>query len=152
MSLIIGLGSNLRNKVKNLEKAKYLLQGYFTLVAQSRIYLSPPVDYLYQPDFVNQVLEFQIPKLSPKNVMEILLEIENEMGRKRSIPKGPRIIDLDLLFFGQERFQNEIVEIPHPRLFERNFVVLPLMELPYYSVLKKVFVFPSFQSSLTTLN
>jgi 2-amino-4-hydroxy-6-hydroxymethyldihydropteridine diphosphokinase len=152
MALIVGLGSNLGNKVKNLEKAEALLRKHFTFVAKSRLYLSPPVDYLDQPDFINQVMEFQRPESGPERIMDILLKIENEMGRKREIPRGPRIIDLDLLFLAKEVFKNSIVEIPHPRLFERSFVVLPLMELPYYSVLKKEFNFPSFHSTLTTLN
>jgi 2-amino-4-hydroxy-6-hydroxymethyldihydropteridine diphosphokinase len=152
MALIVGLGSNLGNKVKNLEKAEALLRKHFSFVAKSRLYLSPPVDYLDQPDFINQVMEFQHPELGSERIMDILLKIENEMGRKREIPRGPRIIDLDLLFLAKEVFKNSIVEIPHPRLFERSFVVLPLMELPYYSVLKKEFNFPSFHSTLTTLN
>ena len=152
MALILGLGSNLGNKVENLKRAETLLRRHFTFVAKSRLYLSPPVDYLDQPDFVNQAIEFQHTELCPEKIMEILLKTENEMGRQRSIPKGPRIIDLDLLFFGQETHKSSNVEVPHPRLFERNFVVLPLMELPYYSVLKNVFPFPSFLSTLTTLN
>jgi len=152
MALIVGLGSNLVNKVENLERAEALLRQNFDFVAKSRLYLSPPVDYLDQPDFVNQAMEFKRPESQPDKIMEILLKIENEMGRQRSIPKGPRIIDLDLLFFGQKTFKSSNVEVPHPRLFERNFVVLPLMELPYYSVLKNVFPFPSFHSTLTTLN
>lgn len=152
MSLIIGLGTNLGNRVENLQKAKNLLKKHFNLIAQSRLYLSPPADYFDQPDFINQVLEFCRPELEPDSIMNILLDIENEMGRQRLIPKGPRIIDLDLLFLGQETFKSLKVEVPHPRLFERNFVVLPLSELPYYSVLKKVFPFPSFHSNLTTLN
>ena len=152
MALIVGLGSNLGNKVENLERAEAHLRQRFTFVAKSRLYQSPPVDYLDQPDFVNQVMEFQRPESSPEIIMDILLKIENEMGRKRDIFRGPRIVDLDLLFLGQEAFKSSKVEVPHPRLFERNFVVLPLMELPYYSVLKNVFPFPSFLSTLTTLN
>lgn len=152
MALIIGLGTNLGNRTENLEKAQSLLQRHFTLVAKSRLYLSPPADFIDQPDFINQVLEFRRPESTPEEVLNILLNIENEMGRKRSIPKGPRIIDLDLLFLGLENFINSRIQVPHPRLFERNFVVLPLMELPYYSVLKNVFPFPSFHSTLSTLN
>lgn len=152
MALLVGLGSNLGNKVENLEKAEAILKKHFIFTAKSRLYLSPPVDYLDQPDFINQVIEFQQPELSPEKVMEILLKIENEMGRKRDIPKGPRVIDLDLLFLGQKTYKSSNVEVPHPRLFKRNFVVLPLMELPYYSVLRNVFPFPSFHSTLSTLN
>ncbi len=152
MSLIIGLGSNLENKEQNLQKAREMLQTHFTLIAQSRIFLSKAEDYLDQDDFLNQVVEFKRPELHPFEIMEILLKIENEMGRKRLIPKGPRIIDLDILFLGTEQFKNSNLEIPHPRLFQRIFVVEPLRDLPYYSVLKNVFTFPSFHSTLSTLN
>ncbi len=152
MALLVGLGSNLGNRAENLKMAEAFLNKHFILTAKSRLYLSPPVDYLDQPDFINQVIEFQEPELGPEKVMEILLKIENEMGRKRDIPKGPRIIDLDLLFLGKKTYKSSNVEVPHPRLFERNFVVLPLMELPYYSVLRNVFPFPSFHSTLSTLN
>jgi 2-amino-4-hydroxy-6-hydroxymethyldihydropteridine diphosphokinase len=65
------------------------------------------------------------------------------LGRKRDIPKGPRIIDLDILFINDLKIQTDLVNIPHPRLFERSFVVLPLSELPGFSDLKEHFSFPS---------
>ncbi len=142
MSLFIGLGTNLGDKKKNLAQAKGHLQKHFKLISTSQIYTSPAIDYFDQPDFYNQVMEFELPELSPDKVMEILLKIELGMGRQRHIPKGPRIIDLDLLFFADQKHQTSLVEIPHPRAFERSFVVNPLRELPGFVPLKSKFDFP----------
>lgn len=140
-SLFIATGSNLGDRKKNLLEAKnYLLQN-LKLIAESRIYESPAVDYLNQPDFYNQVLEFALPESNPTSVMLELLEIEKIMGRNRLIPKGPRLIDLDLLFWDLSRLENDVVQIPHPRIFERSFVVLPLSELPGFKILQQHFTF-----------
>ena len=147
MSLFIGLGTNLGNKSQNLTIAKDHLEKHFKFVGESRIYSSKAIEYLDQPDFYNQVMEFELPELSPPKVMETLLKIELDMGRQRHIPKGPRIIDLDLLFYGDQTIKTKLVEVPHPRFLERSFVVLPLKELPGFSSLKK-FSFPqSFSNS-----
>lgn len=143
MSLIIGTGSNLGDKKANLNLAKEKLSAFLTLEAQSQIYSSDAVDYENQPSFFNQVLEFSIPQnLAPKELMSKLLQIELDMGRERDIPKGPRIIDLDILFWGEYKSFNTQLTIPHPRLFERSFVIKPLSELPYYSTLKTRYQFP----------
>ena len=152
MSLFIGLGTNLGNKAQNLTVARDYLENHFTLISEGQIYTSKAIDYLDQPDFYNQVMEFELPQLFPDEVMEILLKIELDMGRQRHIPKGPRIIDLDLLFFGDQSIITPLVEIPHPRLFQRSFVVLPLRELPGFQLLKKSFSFPQdFSNSSTPL-
>ncbi len=140
-SFFVATGTNLGDRIHNLNSAKFNLQQHFELIAESRIYESPAVDYLDQPDFYNQVLEFRVPKLDPEEVMALLLKIEAEMGRNRLIPKGPRLIDLDILFWGDKKIQTKTLIIPHPRLFERSFVVLPLSELPGFSELKKSFKF-----------
>lgn len=140
-SLFIATGTNLGDRTLNLLNAKKQLQQCFTFIAESKIYESPAVDYLKQPDFYNQVLEFELPIKSPDEVMTLLLQIEKEMGRNRNIPKGPRLIDLDILFWGIENFKTNILQIPHPRLFERSFVVLPLSELPGFNTLKENFHF-----------
>ena len=142
MSLIIGTGSNLGNKRGHLEKAKKKLTESFFLIAESRVYKSTAVDYTDQPDFYNQVLEFTIPDFSVDKIMKRLFSIENEMGRIRSVDKGPRIIDLDVLFLGDKKIKTSFATIPHPRLFERSFVVLPLSELPCFDKLKYSFNFP----------
>jgi 2-amino-4-hydroxy-6-hydroxymethyldihydropteridine diphosphokinase len=84
--------------------------------------------------------------------MQLLLDIEHEMGRNRDIPKGPRIIDLDILFWGTSQLHTDNLEVPHPRLFERSFVVLPLAELPGFNDLQQKFSFTfSFPNSSTPL-
>lgn len=152
-SLFIATGTNLGDRAKNLSLAKKNLQLHFELIAESRIYESPAVDYLNQPDFYNQVLEFKLTASNPEEVMTLLLTIEKEMGRNRLIPRGPRLIDLDILFWGTEQFHTDIVQIPHPRLFERSFVVLPLSELPGFKTLKEKFNFNfEFDNQATALS
>ncbi len=140
-SIFLSTGTNLGNLKSNLEKAKFLLQKHFILIAESRIYKSRAVDYLLQPDFYNQVLEFQLPRTSAEEAMSLILKIESEIGRNRTIPKGPRVIDIDILFWGLENYSTQNLIVPHPRLFERSFVVYPLSELPGFSILKKNFEF-----------
>lgn len=152
-SLFIATGSNLGDRLSHLKNGQTHLQNHFQLLAESRVYESPAVDYLNQPDFYNQVLEFALPPTSPENTMSILLEIEKKMGRNRQIPKGPRIIDLDILFFGDIHIESEHIYIPHPRLFERSFVVLPLSELPGFKLLQQKYNFTfSFTNSASPLS
>jgi len=152
MSLFIALGTNIGQRLENLDNAKNILCSHFKLIAESRVYESPAVDYLNQPDFYNQVLEFEIPTHSPQESMQLLLEIEHSMGRDRLIPKGPRLIDLDILFWDSLILNSKLLQIPHPRLFERSFVVLPLSELPGFNKLKEKFSFTfSFPNSATPL-
>lgn len=140
-SIFIATGTNLGDRMLNLLEAKIQLQKHFHLIAESRIYESPAVDYLNQPDFYNQVLEFILPCENPETIMTLLLQIEKNIGRNRLIPKGPRLIDLDILFWGTEKIDSPSLQIPHPRLFERSFVVLPLSELPGFKILKENFIF-----------
>ncbi len=152
MSLIVALGTNIGDKKKNLAKALEMLNTKFQLVAMSKVYTSKAIEYTEQADFLNQVLEFKIPKEAPDEIMQILLKIEQEMGRSRQRPKGPRIIDLDILFWGTESYQNSIVTIPHPRWNERSFVVYPLSELPFFETLEKCFTIPKeFKNTATVL-
>jgi 2-amino-4-hydroxy-6-hydroxymethyldihydropteridine diphosphokinase len=153
MSLFIATGSNLSDRMANLNEAKAQLCSHFTLIAESRIYESPAVDYLNQPDFYNQVLEFSIPTKNPDEVMTMLLEIEKSLGRNRDIPKGPRLIDLDILFWGVSEYQSETLTLPHPRAFERSFVVLPLSELPGFKNLQSAFDFTfSFKNTASPIS
>jgi 2-amino-4-hydroxy-6-hydroxymethyldihydropteridine diphosphokinase len=143
MPIVIATGTNLGNRKDNLVKAKQILSRHFHFLEESRIYESPAVDYLQQPDFYNQVLLFETPHFAASKVMQILLEIENEMGRTREILRGPRVIDLDLLFFDLENHNSDQLTLPHPRLFVRSFVVLPLRELSFYHTLENHFDFPN---------
>lgn len=142
MSLIISLGSNIGDSKSYLEKAITRLSHYFKIVECSRIYSSSAVDYLDQPDFLNQVLVFETPELSPEEVLNIVLAIELELGRVRNIDKGPRTIDIDILFWDLLEITEENLVIPHPRLFERSFIVKPLQELEIINYLNKKFLFP----------
>jgi len=142
MALIIATGSNIGDSLSFLDKAKFELENFFKLKAESRIYTSQAVDYTDQPDFFNQVLEFEEPDLSPEEIMQTLLDIETKLGRRRDIPRGPRTIDIDILFIALKKINLKNVEVPHPRLFERSFVVLPLKELPYFETLSQNFSFP----------
>ncbi len=141
MSLMIATGSNLGEREKALLLAKNHLKQNFSLIKASRIYLSKATDYIDQPPFLNQVLEFKKPEATPQAVMKSLLEIEKNLGRQRKISKGPRCIDIDLLFFGLDTVETKIVTVPHPRLFTRSFVVRPLKELPYFQILEEHYQF-----------
>jgi 2-amino-4-hydroxy-6-hydroxymethyldihydropteridine diphosphokinase len=137
MSLVIALGSNMGDKLNHLNTAIEKLNQHFTMIAKSHVYESAAIEYENQNDFLNQVVEFKVPKMEVDQVMQLLLDIEQNMGRQRDIPKGPRVIDLDILFWGNKSFHSDITIIPHPRWSERSFVVLPLTELPFYESLKK---------------
>ncbi len=142
MSLIIASGSNIGSSITTLIEARSELSRSFTFIAESRIYLSKAVEYENQPDFYNQVLEFQLPDQTPDQVMQKLLEIEKQFGRHRDIPKGPRTLDLDILFWGTISCNTSAVTIPHPRWAERSFVVRPLQELPFFQTIQKCFTIP----------
>jgi 2-amino-4-hydroxy-6-hydroxymethyldihydropteridine diphosphokinase len=141
MSLFIATGSNIGDRKSNLNEAKIRLSKKLIFIAESKIYESLAVGYLNQPDFYNQVLEFKISDNLPVTIMDFLLETEILMGRNRIIPKGPRIIDLDMIFWGDLKIQSDKLMLPHPRLFERSFVVLPLSELPGFKTLQKTYLF-----------
>lgn len=142
MSLIIATGSNQGESLSFLKQAKDILAQNFHFIAESRIYQSKAVDYEAQPDFFNQVLEFALPALSAEDVMTQLLEIEKNMGRTRIISRGPRTIDIDIVFWGLEKYNSQHLFVPHPRWAERSFVVRPLQELPFFQTIEKCFTIP----------
>lgn len=142
MSLIIAMGSNLGESIHLLKQAKMILEEKFGLIAESKIYRSQAIEYENQPDFFNQVLELPIPALSPSELILELLRIERDFGRRRNIPKGPRPLDLDIIFWNLEMIQEENLVIPHPRWIERSFVVKPLSELPFFQTIEKCFTIP----------
>ena len=142
MSLLIATGSNLDQPLENLAMARERLSDKFELIAASRIYRSAAVDYEAQPDFFNQVLEFQIPNMSPDQTMAWLLEAEKTMGRVRDVSRGPRTIDMDIILWGIETHHTKLVDIPHPRWLERSFVIRPIQELPFFKTIEKCFTIP----------
>lgn len=98
------------------------------IVGTSSFYESEPVGYLDQAWFLNQVMEIATILL-PRELLHILQVIENELGRKRLIRWGPRVIDLDLLLYEDVILTTDELIIPHPRMYERNFVLIPLNEI-----------------------
>jgi 2-amino-4-hydroxy-6-hydroxymethyldihydropteridine diphosphokinase len=130
--VFLGLGSNLGDRLKNLEKAANRIDVQCGgIVKRSSVYETDPVDFVEQPAFLNQVLEIET-NLSPADLMKECLLIERETGRIRGVPKGPRIIDIDILVYGQHQIEiSEPVHVivPHPRMHLRRFVLEPLAEI-----------------------
>ena len=129
----MGVGSNLGNRYKNiklaLEKINRLKDTQ--VIKVSRIIESEPVGGpLEQGKFLNAVLKMRTA-LSAFSLLEKLKNIEKELGRIKSVRFGPRAIDLDILLYGDKVIQDKKLEIPHPRMFERDFVIGPLLELLY---------------------
>jgi 2-amino-4-hydroxy-6-hydroxymethyldihydropteridine diphosphokinase len=143
MALIIALGSNQGDSLKLLQSASELLSQNFNFLFASRIYQSKAVDYEDQPDFFNQVIQYDLPSCSPQEALSLLLEIEKKLGRKRIVKFGPRTIDLDLIFWGNLRMKTDDLILPHPRWMERSFVVRPLQELPFFKTVEKSLRIPT---------
>jgi 2-amino-4-hydroxy-6-hydroxymethyldihydropteridine diphosphokinase len=126
--IYLALGTNLGDREANLQKAVDSLAPNVRLVRKSSIYATPPWGYADQPEFLNQVIEVETV-LHPLPLLHLLKSIEAEMGREETFRYGPRLIDLDILFYGSEVVEGEIITIPHPRLQERAFVLEPLAEI-----------------------
>jgi 2-amino-4-hydroxy-6-hydroxymethyldihydropteridine diphosphokinase len=126
--IYLSLGSNLGNRTSNLEKALHSLSPLVDVVNQSSIYETEPWGVLDQPNFLNQVLEGET-NLSPSELLEHVKGIEREMGRKPSRRFGPRLVDIDILFYGDQIISEDGLTIPHKRMSERAFVLIPLKEI-----------------------
>lgn len=126
----IGLGTNLGDCEKNLSQARDLLAQMqrSSVIKFSSVYRSAPWGKIDQPDFLNQVGILET-ELSAHEMLEAILAIEKDMGRERHEKWGPRLIDLDLLLFGNQIIDEHELKIPHQFLEERAFVVVPLLEL-----------------------
>ena len=147
----LGLGTNLGDRLKNLERAARLLfpspegrcpetsaepgvsmslkgGGYLQPLRSSSIYETAPWGYTNQPDFLNCVLEVETG-LPLDQLLDITQAVEREMGREWSRQYGPRVIDVDILFYGSQAIDQTDLQIPHPRLHQRAFVLVPLAEL-----------------------
>lgn len=127
--IFLSLGSNVGDCKANLKRALYELEeNGIRVLRKSSFYKTEPVDLRDQPDFLNLVCEVETP-LEPEELLERCLAIEKEMGRARTGAKGPRNIDIDLLFYGQTQIRTEHLTLPHPALYRRNFVLTPLEEI-----------------------
>jgi len=124
----IALGSNLGDRAGNLARARLLTAEFVTDMRYSSIYETPPWGVLEQPYFLNQVLRGNTT-LPPRKLLDRLKNIEKILGREKTMRFGPRIIDLDILLYGDRVIHHQRLQVPHPRMLERAFVMLPLAEL-----------------------
>jgi 2-amino-4-hydroxy-6-hydroxymethyldihydropteridine diphosphokinase len=124
----LGLGSNLGDRLLNLNKAIELLSEKIQILKKSKIYISKAVGYTDQPDFYNTVL-YGKTDLSPEELFNFIKDVEKNAGRVYRFHWGPREIDIDILFYNDLVYKSDKLNIPHPRLHERDFVLLPLIEL-----------------------
>ena len=122
-------GGNLGSRLNNLSEARKLIEQYCGKIdVQSSIYETAAWGFKDQPDFYNQAVEVAT-ELSSAELMKTILMIEEKMGRKRKIKMGPRIIDIDILLFNDEIIHQSHLTIPHERLHERRFALMPLAEI-----------------------
>jgi len=130
VTAFIGLGSNLGDPAAQIRRAMQALAAMpeTRLVRYSSLYRNPPAGYLDQPEFVNAVARIET-RLAPRDLLEQLLAIERAHGRVRSVPNGPRTLDLDILLYGERTVREPGLTIPHPRMLERAFVLVPLAEI-----------------------
>ena len=129
-SVYLSLGSNLGDRVKNLKEAIKRMEesGKVSIKKISSVYETEPVGYENQPRFLNLVLQTQT-SLDPHPLLEQLLSIEEQMGRKREGKWGPRNIDIDILFYDDLMVNSVELTIPHPRMHERRFILVPLAQI-----------------------
>jgi len=128
--VLIGIGSNIGDKINNCIIAikKIKEDRGMVLLKQSSFYLTSPVSDIMQDDFINCAISINWDS-TPTELIRMLNIIEKDMGRKRDIPKGPRIIDLDIIFFGDVVLETDLLKIPHPEAHRRGFVIMPCIEI-----------------------
>ena len=126
----IALGSNLQQPRRQLQTAFAALARLpdTQLIAQSSLYRSAPVGYMNQPDFVNAVAAIRTA-LTPRALLDALLAIEREHGRVREFANAPRTLDLDIVLYGERVIREPGLTVPHPRMHERAFVLVPLAQI-----------------------
>ncbi len=124
----VALGSNLGDRWGYLSRAVERMRAFMTVDAVSRVYETAPWGYADQPDFLNMVLSGETD-LSPRGLLAALKEVERDLGRRPTVRYGPRVIDLDILFYDRVCTSTPELTIPHPRLHERAFVLVPLADI-----------------------
>ena len=126
----VALGSNLQDPQAQVERALQTIANTanITLIKASSLYKTAPVGYENQPDFINAVAEIETD-LNPIALLQTLLEIETQHGRERPFPNAPRVLDLDVLLYEGVSTNTPELTLPHPRMHNRGFVMLPLAEI-----------------------
>ncbi len=125
----LGLGSNVGDRLENLRRAVELLSQSpeIRVIRSSRVYETKPIGPM-QPDFLNAVVQIETTK-PPRALLDACQAVEDMMGRVRAERWGPRVIDVDVLTYGREVIEEPDLMIPHPRMHERAFVIVPLLEV-----------------------
>lgn len=128
--IILGLGSNMGDRLSYLRQARNLLDQHQCILVEqvSSVYETEPVGVKDQPKFLNAIVSIKT-KLTPDALLDSCMAIEQQLGRVRDKRWGPRTIDIDILFYNDIELSLERLVLPHPRLRERRFVLLPLLEL-----------------------
>lgn len=127
-SVYLALGSNLGDRQANLQAARASMLPDIQIIASSSVFETPPWGYLDQPAFLNQAVQVETT-LHPYELLARLKAIELDLGRMATFPNGPRVIDLDIIFFADWILDSPSLTIPHPRLRGRAFVLAPLAEI-----------------------
>jgi 2-amino-4-hydroxy-6-hydroxymethyldihydropteridine diphosphokinase len=126
--IYLALGSNMEDRLANLKQAITALPPQTVVKKKSRVYETPPWGYEDQPKFLNQVLMGKT-YLEPEPLLRHLKRLEVALGRKATFRNGPRLIDIDILFYDDLVLETPDLILPHPRLHERGFVLLPMMDI-----------------------
>lgn len=128
-SVYLALGSNVGGREENIRRAiSLLVDSGIEVKKSSALYETEPVDYLDQDWFLNAVLEAETA-LDPIQLLKLLRGVEQSMGSKKPFAKGPRLIDLDILLYEDQSIDTPELQIPHPRMLLRRFVLVPLVEI-----------------------
>jgi len=128
-TVYLSLGSNLGDRVENLRQAIAKLPAAGARVTRtSSFYETEPVDFLQQAWFVNCAVQAETD-LAPLDLLHALRAIEAQIGSKKLVPKGPRLLDIDILLYADEIIETAELHIPHPRMHLRRFVLVPLNEI-----------------------
>ncbi len=128
-TIYVSLGSNVGDRGAQIARAvEALAAAGVRIIRQSSLYATQPVDFTTQNWFLNCVLEAET-ELMPRQLLHTIQEIERRLGRKRLVPGGPRAIDIDILLYGTSVVRAPELTVPHPRMAERRFVLVPLCEI-----------------------
>ena len=127
-TVYLSLGSNLGDRLENLKEAISALPPQMDVKAKSRLYETPPWGYEDQPRFINQVVRVQT-YLEPDALLKHIKRLEIALGRKATFRNGPRLIDIDILMYDDVVLNTPLLTLPHPRMHERGFVLLPMMDI-----------------------
>lgn len=142
--VFLGIGSNLGDREENLAQARDSIESFAQIEAVSPVYETDAWGYEEQPAFLNQVIHIKI-SLSPQALLRRIKRIEKDLGRKKSFRWGPRLIDIDILFFADYIIESASLTIPHKELHKRAFVLVPLADIA------PDFVHPVFNQTVSAL-